>query len=497
MMLECRLAQRGAAWSSTTPTPTRSTRIPTRLSRAARRGARLPQRGARLLGALAPRRRARRLPGHGDASRTATASRSIATPSTRTPTTTMSFLAMDPPRHTRMRALVSRGFTPRRVAELEPRIRAIATRAPRRRRRARRCDFIARLRRQAADGRDQRAARRAARATAPSCAAGPTRRAPRRGRARTCRPAATPRRSACSQLLHAHARRPARAAARRPHRRAPRRRDRRRPALGPRDHRLPLPDDRRRQRDHDEAARQRALLALARTRSERARVRRATRPRSRAGSRRRSATTTRPRRSRASWPRDVELHGEKLRAGEKAVLLVGSANRDERVFPEPDRFDVCATRSKSLAFGQGTHFCLGAALARLEGRVALEEVLPALSRLRDRARGHRARPLGERARLRARCRSRLAGVSDRRARTAIVTGASSGIGAATAVELGALGWRVALGARREDRLERSRGRVEAAGGRAFAHLLDVAASRLDRRLLRRGRGARSARSTCS
>jgi cytochrome P450 len=72
--------------------------------------------------------------------------------------------------------------------------------------------------------------------------------------------------------------------------------------------------------------------------------------------------------------RDVELHGEKLRCGEKAVLLVGSANRDERAFPEPDRYDVLRNTSRSLAFGQGTHFCLGAALARLEGRVALEEL---------------------------------------------------------------------------------------------------------------------------
>jgi cytochrome P450 len=69
--------------------------------------------------------------------------------------------------------------------------------------------------------------------------------------------------------------------------------------------------------------------------------------------------------------RDVELHGEKLRAGEKAVLLVGSANRDERAFPEPDRFDLDRNTSKSLSFGHGTHFCLGASLARLEGRVAL------------------------------------------------------------------------------------------------------------------------------
>jgi len=72
--------------------------------------------------------------------------------------------------------------------------------------------------------------------------------------------------------------------------------------------------------------------------------------------------------------RDIELHGEKLRAGDKLVLLVGSANRDERAFPDADRFDVLRNTQRSLAFGQGTHFCLGASLARLEGRVALEEV---------------------------------------------------------------------------------------------------------------------------
>jgi cytochrome P450 len=71
---------------------------------------------------------------------------------------------------------------------------------------------------------------------------------------------------------------------------------------------------------------------------------------------------------------DVELHGEKIRAGDRVVLLVGAANRDERVFPEPDRYDLLRDTSASLAFGQGVHFCLGASLARLEGRVALEEV---------------------------------------------------------------------------------------------------------------------------
>ena len=71
---------------------------------------------------------------------------------------------------------------------------------------------------------------------------------------------------------------------------------------------------------------------------------------------------------------DLELHGQKLREGERVVLLVGSANRDERVFADPERYDLARDTSASLAFGQGVHFCLGASLARLEGRVALEEL---------------------------------------------------------------------------------------------------------------------------
>jgi cytochrome P450 len=76
--------------------------------------------------------------------------------------------------------------------------------------------------------------------------------------------------------------------------------------------------------------------------------------------------------------RDVELHGEKIREGDKVVLLVGAANRDERAFPDPDRYDLLRDTSASLAFGQGVHFCLGASLARLEARVALDELWRAL-----------------------------------------------------------------------------------------------------------------------
>jgi len=85
--------------------------------------------------------------------------------------------------------------------------------------------------------------------------------------------------------------------------------------------------------------------------------------------------------------RDFELHGEKLQRGEKLLLLIGSANRDERVFPQPDVFDIHRDTSESLAFGKGIHFCLGAALARLEGRVSLEEVMRRLPDYRIEASG--------------------------------------------------------------------------------------------------------------
>ncbi len=72
---------------------------------------------------------------------------------------------------------------------------------------------------------------------------------------------------------------------------------------------------------------------------------------------------------------DVEHHGEVLPEGSVVLLLNGSGNRDDRKFPDGDRFDVTRKIDHHLAFGYGLHFCLGAALARLEGRVALDEVL--------------------------------------------------------------------------------------------------------------------------
>lgn len=73
--------------------------------------------------------------------------------------------------------------------------------------------------------------------------------------------------------------------------------------------------------------------------------------------------------------RDVEHHGQTVKAGSTMVLLNGSANRDERDFPDGDRFNIHHGFGRHLSFGYGIHFCLGASLARLEGRVALDEVL--------------------------------------------------------------------------------------------------------------------------
>jgi cytochrome P450 len=71
---------------------------------------------------------------------------------------------------------------------------------------------------------------------------------------------------------------------------------------------------------------------------------------------------------------DLELGGEKIRAGEKVTFWEMSANRDERVFAEPFRFDVGRDPNFHLGFGQGVHYCLGANLARLEMRVMFEEL---------------------------------------------------------------------------------------------------------------------------
>lgn len=72
---------------------------------------------------------------------------------------------------------------------------------------------------------------------------------------------------------------------------------------------------------------------------------------------------------------DVTLHGTTMSQGDSVLLLFGSANRDERVFARPDVFDIDRKPEHQVAFGRGIHFCLGAALARMEARIALRALL--------------------------------------------------------------------------------------------------------------------------
>ena len=77
---------------------------------------------------------------------------------------------------------------------------------------------------------------------------------------------------------------------------------------------------------------------------------------------------------RRTATQDTELAGTRIRAGDKVVVWFSSANRDEEVFPEPDRFDP-ARRGEHLSFGHGPHFCLGSHLARVQLRAMFDAVL--------------------------------------------------------------------------------------------------------------------------
>ncbi|MBO3745295.1 cytochrome P450 [Streptosporangiaceae bacterium NEAU-GS5] len=76
---------------------------------------------------------------------------------------------------------------------------------------------------------------------------------------------------------------------------------------------------------------------------------------------------------------DHELHGTKIPAGARMWLLLTSANRDERVFPDPDRFDLDRDTTAMVTFGVGRHYCVGSALGRLEAKVALEALVARVS----------------------------------------------------------------------------------------------------------------------
>jgi cytochrome P450 len=84
--------------------------------------------------------------------------------------------------------------------------------------------------------------------------------------------------------------------------------------------------------------------------------------------------------------KNTELGGKQIKAGDFIVAWIGSADRDEEQFPDPDRFDIHRSPNRHLAFGHGIHFCLGAPLARLEAKIALNlmlERLPNIQRVRD------------------------------------------------------------------------------------------------------------------
>ena len=80
--------------------------------------------------------------------------------------------------------------------------------------------------------------------------------------------------------------------------------------------------------------------------------------------------------------RDIEVGEQTLREGEQVLLMYPSANRDPEVFADPDRLDVTRNPNPHIAFGFGPHFCLGAALARIELRVMFGEVLRRLPDIR-------------------------------------------------------------------------------------------------------------------
>ena len=80
--------------------------------------------------------------------------------------------------------------------------------------------------------------------------------------------------------------------------------------------------------------------------------------------------------------RDIELHGQTIKAGQNVLLLYPSANRDESVFRQPERFDIGRKPNDHVAFGFGTHFCLGNSLAKLELACMIDRLLDRLPDIR-------------------------------------------------------------------------------------------------------------------
>ena len=78
--------------------------------------------------------------------------------------------------------------------------------------------------------------------------------------------------------------------------------------------------------------------------------------------------------------RDVQIEGQTIPQGKVVLCMIGSANHDPQHFPDPDRFDITRNPNPHLAFGQGGHFCLGAPLARLEAKIAFTDLLTRLDK---------------------------------------------------------------------------------------------------------------------
>lgn len=72
---------------------------------------------------------------------------------------------------------------------------------------------------------------------------------------------------------------------------------------------------------------------------------------------------------------DLSIGGRRIEAGSTVLALLGAANRDPNRFGDPERFDVGRDEGPPMSFGSGIHFCLGAALARLEGQIVLDRLL--------------------------------------------------------------------------------------------------------------------------
>jgi cytochrome P450 len=78
----------------------------------------------------------------------------------------------------------------------------------------------------------------------------------------------------------------------------------------------------------------------------------------------------------------IDIAGATLEAGSRVIAIIGSANRDREQFSDPDRFDIMRTPNRHLAFGLGSHFCLGASIARAEARIAFARLFERLPNLR-------------------------------------------------------------------------------------------------------------------